>query len=201
MCVNVGHSHPRVIKAIQDQAAALPYASPFMATEVRARLGARLAGICPGDIDAFFFTNGGAEANENAMKIARWLTGRQKILAFYRSYHGGTAGAISATGDPRRWSEPALPGIVHVLNPVSRSRAGLGERRAGARLSGRGDSARRPGNDRRLHHGAGRRHKRRARASGRISGRRACAVRRARHHHDLPTRSCRALAALANGSP
>jgi taurine--2-oxoglutarate transaminase len=88
-----------------------------MATEVRARLGARLAQICPGDIDAFFFTNGGAEANENAMKIARWVTGRLKILAFYRSYHGGTAGAISATGDPRRWTEPSLPGIVHVLNP------------------------------------------------------------------------------------
>ena len=65
----------------------------------------------------FFFTNGGAEANENAMKIARWVTGRQKILAFYRSYHGGTAGAISATGDPRRWTEPSMPGIVHVLNP------------------------------------------------------------------------------------
>jgi taurine---2-oxoglutarate transaminase len=117
MCVNVGHGHPRVIKAIQDQAAQLPYVSPFMTTEVRARLGARLAAICPGDIDAFFFTNGGAESNENAMKIARWVTGRQKILAFYRSYHGATAGAISATGDPRRWSEPPIPGIVHVLNP------------------------------------------------------------------------------------
>jgi taurine--2-oxoglutarate transaminase len=117
MCVNIGHSHPRVVKAIQEQAEVLPYASPFMATEVRARLGARLAQICPGDIDAFFFTNGGAEANENMMKIARWVTGRLKILAFYRSYHGGTAGAISATGDPRRWTEPSLPGIVHVLNP------------------------------------------------------------------------------------
>jgi taurine--2-oxoglutarate transaminase len=117
MCVNIGHCHPRVIKAIQDQAAQLPYASPFMATEVRARLGARLAAICPGDIDAFFFTNGGAESNENAIKIARWVTGRQKILAFYRSYHGATAGAISATGDPRRWSEPPIPGVVHVLNP------------------------------------------------------------------------------------
>ena len=117
MCVNIGHGDERVVRAIQEQAAALPYASPFMATEVRARLGARLAAICPGDIDAFFFTNGGAEANENAMKIARWVTGRQKILAFYRSYHGGTAGAISATGDPRRWTEPSLPGVVHVLNP------------------------------------------------------------------------------------
>jgi taurine--2-oxoglutarate transaminase len=117
MCVNIGHGHPRVVKAIQDQAATLPYISPFLATEGRARLGARLAAICPGDIDAFFFTNGGAESNENAIKIARWITGRQKILAFYRSYHGATAGAISATGDPRRWTEPALPGIVHVLNP------------------------------------------------------------------------------------
>jgi taurine--2-oxoglutarate transaminase len=117
MCVNIGHGDKRVVKAIQDQAAQLAYISPFMATEPRARLGAKLAAICPGDIDAFFFTNGGAEANENAMKIARWLTGRQKIVAFYRSYHGATAGAIAATGDPRRWTEPALPGIVHVLNP------------------------------------------------------------------------------------
>jgi taurine--2-oxoglutarate transaminase len=117
MCVNIGHGDPRVVRAIQEQAAVLPYASPFMATEVRARLGAKLAQICPGDIDAFFFTNGGAEANENAMKLARWVTGRLKILAFYRSYHGGTAGAISATGDPRRWTEPSLPGVVHVLNP------------------------------------------------------------------------------------
>ena len=117
MCVNIGHGDERVVRAIQQQAAVLPYANPFLATEARARLGARLAELAPGDIDVFFFTNGGAEANENAMKIARWYTGRQKILAFYRSYHGGTAGAISATGDPRRWTEPAIPGIVHVLNP------------------------------------------------------------------------------------
>ncbi len=117
MCVNIGHGDPRVIKAIQDQLDVLPYVNPFMATEGRARLGAKLAEICPGDIDAFFFTNGGAEANENAMKIARWVTGRLKILAFYRSYHGGTAGAISATGDPRRWTEPSMPGVIHVLNP------------------------------------------------------------------------------------
>ena len=113
MCVNIGHSHPRVIKAIQQQAATLAYANPFMATEPRALLGEKLAQITPGDIDAFFFTNGGAEANENAIKIARWYTGRHKILAFYRSYHGGTAGAISLTGDPRRWAaEPGLPGIL-----------------------------------------------------------------------------------------
>jgi taurine--2-oxoglutarate transaminase len=118
MCVNIGHGDERVIRAIQEQAAVLAYANPFMATEPRARLGAKLAEITPGDIDTFFFTNGGAEANENAIKVARWYTGRQKVLAFYRSYHGATAGAISLTGDPRRWAaEPALPGVVHVLNP------------------------------------------------------------------------------------
>jgi taurine--2-oxoglutarate transaminase len=117
MCVNIGHGDPRVVKAIQDQAAVLPYANPFLATEPRARLGARLASIAPGDIDVFFFTNGGAEANENAVKIARAVTGRQKIIARYRSYHGGTAGAINLTGDPRRWSQPPMPGIIHVLDP------------------------------------------------------------------------------------
>ena len=118
MCVNIGHGDERVVRAIQDQAAVLAYANPFMATEARARLGAKLAAITPGDIDAFFFTNGGAEANENAIKIARWYTGRHKILAFYRSYHGGTAGSITLTGDPRRWAaEPGIPGVVHVLNP------------------------------------------------------------------------------------
>jgi taurine---2-oxoglutarate transaminase len=117
MCVNIGHGDSRVIKAIQDQAATLAYANPFMATEPRARLGAKLAELTPGDIDVFFFTNGGAEANENAFKIARAFTGRQKILARYRSYHGGTAAAITATGDPRRWTQPPFPGVIHVLDP------------------------------------------------------------------------------------
>ena len=118
MCVNIGHGDERVIKAIQDQAASLAYANPFMATEPRARLGAELARLTPGDIDTFFFTNGGAEANENALKIARFYTGRHKAISFYRSYHGGTAGAMMLTGDPRRWpAEPGLPGIIHVLNP------------------------------------------------------------------------------------
>jgi taurine--2-oxoglutarate transaminase len=118
MCVNIGHSDPRVIKAIQDQAAELAYANPFMATEARARLGAKLASLTPGDIDVFFFTNGGAEANENAIRIARLFTGRHKILARYRSYHGGTGGSLTLTGDPRRWAmEPGFPGIVHVPHP------------------------------------------------------------------------------------
>src|SRR5437867_11757557 len=118
MCVNIGHGDPRVIRAIQAQLEVLAYANPFMATEPRARLGAKLAEITPGDIDVFFFTNGGAEANENAIKLARLASGRHKILARYRSYHGATAGAISLTGDPRRWAcEPGLPGVVHVLDP------------------------------------------------------------------------------------
>ena len=118
MCVNAGHGHPAIIKAIQDQAASLAYTNPFMASEARARLGAKLAAITPGDMDVFFFTNGGAEGNENAIRIARAVTGRHKILARYRSYHGGTAGSLTLTGDPRRWAaEPGIPGVVHVLDP------------------------------------------------------------------------------------
>src|SRR5579872_6878810 len=118
MSVNIGHGDERVIRAITEQASVLAYANPFMATEPRARLGAKLAEIAPGDIDTFFFTNGGAEANENAIKLARAATGRHKILARYRSYHGATAGSITLTGDPRRWAaEPGLPGVVHVLDP------------------------------------------------------------------------------------
>ena len=118
MSVNIGHGDERVIQAISEQAANLCYANPFMATEPRARLGAKLAEITPGDIDTFFFTNGGAEATENAIKIARFFTGRHKILARYRSYHGATGGSITLTGDPRRWAnEPGIPGVVHVLDP------------------------------------------------------------------------------------
>jgi taurine--2-oxoglutarate transaminase len=118
MSVNIGHGDQRVIRAIQDQVATLAFANPFMATEPRARLGAKLAEIAPGDIEVFFFTNGGAEANENAVKLARQFTGRHKILARYRSYHGATAGAIALTGDPRRWAtEPGMAGVVHVMDP------------------------------------------------------------------------------------
>lgn len=115
MCVNIGHGDERVVRAIQEQAAVLPYANPFMATEVRARLSVKLAELTPGSIDAFFFTNGGAEANENAIRIARLFTGRHKIGARYRSYHGGTAGALTLTGDPRRWAaEPGIPGVFRI---------------------------------------------------------------------------------------
>src|SRR4030095_1576503 len=115
MCVNIGHGDERVIDAIKQQAETLAYANPFMATEVRARLSAKLAEITPGDIDAFFFTNGGAEANENAIRIARLFSGRHKIGARYRSDHGGTAGALTLTGDPRRWAaEPGIPGVFRI---------------------------------------------------------------------------------------
>jgi taurine---2-oxoglutarate transaminase len=114
MSVNVGHSDKRVVKAIQEQAEKLCYVMPGgMTTEPRARLGAKLAELCPGDIDVFFFTNGGAEAVENAFKIARAYTGRYKIMSRYRSYHGATAAAMAATGEPRSWGQAPLPGMVH----------------------------------------------------------------------------------------
>jgi taurine--2-oxoglutarate transaminase len=118
MCVNIGHGERRVIQAIQRQADELVYAGPGMATPVRARLGKMLAALTPGDLDHFFFTLGGAEANENAIRIARMVTGRQKIMVRYRSYHGATLGAISLTGDPRRWAnEPGLPGVIRFFDP------------------------------------------------------------------------------------
>lgn len=119
MCVNIGHGDQRVIEAIAEQARQLPYAAPSMTTKPRAILGKMLAEITPGDLNRFFFTLGGAEANENAIKIARAYTGKHKILARYRSYHGATAGAMSLTGDPRRlaWEPNLMPGVVHFLDP------------------------------------------------------------------------------------
>ena len=115
MCVNIGHGDERVINAIKEQAETLAYVNPFMATDVRARLAKKLAEITPGDIDTFFFTNGGAESNENAIRISRLVTGRHKIGARYRSYHGGTAGVLTLTGDPRRWAaEPGIPGVFRI---------------------------------------------------------------------------------------
>jgi taurine--2-oxoglutarate transaminase len=118
MCMNIGHGDPRVIAAIQAQAVELAYAGPGMVTRVRAELGEALAKITPSGLDHFFFGVSGADANENAVKMARAVTGRHKVLARYRSYHGATYGAISLTGDPRRWaSEPALPGVVRYPDP------------------------------------------------------------------------------------
>ena len=118
--VSIGHSHPRVVQAIKDQAEKLATIGPPMATESRSKLGRLLADVTPGDLSMSFFTNGGAEANENAVKLARWYTGRHKIIARYRSYHGATAGSITLTGDPRRWpAEPGLPGVVRMFDPYT----------------------------------------------------------------------------------
>jgi len=113
MSVNIGHGDRRVIDAITEQALQLQYVMPGFVTEVRARLGAKMAEIMPGDLDKVFFTLGGAEAIENAIKLARHHTGRHKVLARYRAYHGATFGAMTLTGDPRRWAnEPGLVGVV-----------------------------------------------------------------------------------------
>jgi taurine--2-oxoglutarate transaminase len=118
MNLNIGHQHPRVVRAIQDQAAKLCYAHPGMATEPRGLLGKKIAEVAPGNLKKTFFCLGGAEANENAIKMARFYTGRHKIMARYRSYHGATHGAIALTGDYRRLPvEPAMPGAVHFLDP------------------------------------------------------------------------------------
>src|SRR6266508_824932 len=118
--VSIGHQHPKVVAAIKEQADRLCTIGPMMANEKRSELARLLAEVTPGDLAMSFFTNGGAETNENAIKLARWYTGRQKIVARYRSYHGATAGAISATGDPRRWpAEPGVPGIVRILDPYT----------------------------------------------------------------------------------
>ncbi|MDP9330661.1 MAG: aminotransferase class III-fold pyridoxal phosphate-dependent enzyme [Actinomycetota bacterium] len=127
MGVNIGHGDKRVIEEIRKQAEKLPYISPFMAYETRARLGQKLATLWPGEMEKSFFTLGGAEANENAVRMARAYTGRQKILARYRSYHGATAQTIALTGDPRRWGneQPPLPGVVHVLDPYHGTQRGF----------------------------------------------------------------------------
>ncbi len=118
--VSIGHQHPKLVAAIKEQAEQLCTIGPPMATEPRSTLARLVAEVTPGDISMTFFTNGGAEANENAIKLARWYTGRQKIVARYRSYHGATAGAITLTGDPRRWpAEPGIPGVVRMFDPYT----------------------------------------------------------------------------------
>ncbi len=120
MCVNIGHGDERIIKAMQEQAAELPYAAPGMTTKVRALAAKAVADVTPNQaLTKILFTLGGADANENAIKLARGYTGRHKILTRYRSYHGATAGAMAATGDPRRvgWEPNLMTGVVHFLDP------------------------------------------------------------------------------------
>jgi taurine---2-oxoglutarate transaminase len=118
--LNIGHQHPKLVAAIKEQADRLCTIGPPMANDKRSELARLIAEVMPGDLDRTFFTNGGAEANENAVKLARWVTGRHKIVARYRSYHGATGGAITLTGDPRRWfAEPGLPGVVRMFDPYT----------------------------------------------------------------------------------
>ncbi len=118
--VNVGHSHPHVIKAIQDHVGKISYAFPSIATEARGQLGELLSEVTPGSLSKAFFTNGGTDAIENAIKIARLYSGRSKILTRYRSYHGATFGAATAGGDPRRHGHgPGIPDIIRLPDPYA----------------------------------------------------------------------------------
>ena len=116
--VNLGHGHPKVVKAIQEQAERLCYVTPSFGEENRAELARLLAEVTPGDLTKTLFTTGGSEANEHALRIARMYTGRHKVLTQWRSFHGQTQGAMSLGGDNRRWAnEPGITGIVRFLNP------------------------------------------------------------------------------------
>jgi taurine--2-oxoglutarate transaminase len=119
MGVNIGHGDKRVIDAIAKQGEKLPYITPFAAYETRALLGQKLASLWPGDLEKTFFTLGGAEANENAIRMAKAFTGRSKVMVRYRAYHGATYLTSNLTGDPRRWANelPPVPGIVRVFDP------------------------------------------------------------------------------------
>jgi taurine--2-oxoglutarate transaminase len=111
MCMNLGHKNQAVIDAIAQQAQALAYAMPGYATNARAELSKLLLEVLPPGLNKFFFTTSGTDANEAAFKIARMYTGKTKVIARYRSYHGSTSASIAATGDPRRWAmEPLRPG-------------------------------------------------------------------------------------------
>lgn len=116
--VNIGHQHPKLIAAIKEYADRLCTVSPIHANDARSEAARLICELAPGDLNMVFFTNGGAEATENAIRMARVHTGRHKVLSAYRSYHGGTAAAIQLTGDPRRWgSEPSTTGIIKFWGP------------------------------------------------------------------------------------
>ncbi len=118
--LNLGHRHPRLVEAVRRQAETLYGLAPSFASEPRSELAWLLAEVAPGDLGMTLFTTGGADVNENAVKLARWVTGRQKVVARYRSYHGATGGDAALTGDPRRWpAEPAVPGVVRRFDPAA----------------------------------------------------------------------------------
>jgi taurine--2-oxoglutarate transaminase len=116
--VNIGYQHPKLVRAIADYAQRMTTIQPSFANDARSEAARLVSELAPGDLNRVFFTNGGAEATENALRMARLHTGRHKVLAAYRSYHGATAGSIAMTGDPRRWpNEPLLSGVVHYFGP------------------------------------------------------------------------------------
>ncbi|WP_269936672.1 aspartate aminotransferase family protein [Arthrobacter sp. HY1533] len=118
--LNLGHQHPDLVKAIQEQAGKMATIQPAFANDVRGELAALIASKAPGNLNKVFFTNGGAEANENAVRMARAFTGKSKILAQYRSYHGATSTAMQLTGDPRRWAnEPGAASVAHFFGPYA----------------------------------------------------------------------------------
>ncbi|TQS41026.1 aspartate aminotransferase family protein [Cryptosporangium phraense] len=110
---NIGHQHPKVVAAIQEQAARLCTVAPAFANDVRSEAARLIVERAPEGLNKVFFTNGGADANENAVRMARLHTGRRKVLTTYRSYHGNTATAIQMTGDPRRWPNDGIATDVH----------------------------------------------------------------------------------------
>ncbi|CAM3660567.1 aspartate aminotransferase family protein [Nocardioides zeicaulis] len=115
---NLGHQHPRIVAAIREQAGHLATVAPAFANGTRSEAARLIASHTPGDLDHVFFTNGGADANEHAVRMARLHTGRHKVLTTYRSYHGGTHLAVNMTGDPRRWaSDHGSTGTVHFFGP------------------------------------------------------------------------------------
>jgi taurine--2-oxoglutarate transaminase len=114
---NVGHQHPKLVKAIQDQAGKLATIAPQHANDMRGEAAKRITDLAPDGMNKVFFTNGGADAVENAIRMARIHTNRHKVLSFYRSYHGNTTSAITATGDPRRWPNEFAAGHVHFFGP------------------------------------------------------------------------------------
>jgi taurine--2-oxoglutarate transaminase len=116
---NIGHQHPKVVAAIQEQAAKLATIAPQHANEARGEAALRISGLAPEGFNKVFFTNGGADANENAIRMARLHTGRRKVMSFYRSYHGNTGAAIVATGDPRRVPNEFADGHVHFFGPYA----------------------------------------------------------------------------------
>ncbi len=185
--VNIGHQHPKVVKAIQDQAAKMATIAPQHANDVRGEAAKRIVDVAPDGMNKVFFTNGGADANENAVRMARLHTGKQKVLSAYRSYHGNTAVAIQATGDPRRWPNEYAVAPGALLRPVpvplqllvDDARAGVRARAAAPRA---GHPVRGPRHHRGDPAGVGGRHRRRAHPAAGLHGGRPRALRHVRDH-------------------